>query len=162
MDKYKVVQKCEAKVQELRKLSKLGEIDEERLKGQQALAEAIQELTKLQHRTARNELEEFQNREKETQITITVQHSDTFLNSRDHLYWYKCFVRLFPRGDCAERCVERPNHLPSWRWCKTLLTRADSCLWRQDVEFIASLYNIQLRRAQVNAVEMFCRKTPFT
>ena len=43
--------------------------------------------------------------------------------------------------------------LPSWRWAKCLLTRADFNLWRLDVEFVASVYNIQLRREQVQAVE---------
>jgi hypothetical protein len=43
-----------------------------------------------------------------------------------------------------------------------LLTRADSSLWRQDVEFIASLYNVQLRRDQVYAVEACMRKQSFS
>ena len=62
-------------------------------------------------------------------------------------------MRLFPRGDCAERCLERPTHLPSWRWAKFLLTRGDFSLWRLDVEFVASLYNVFLRRDQISAVE---------
>ena len=54
---------------------------------------------------------------------------------------------------CAEKCLERLCHLPAWRWAKTLLTRADTSLWRQDVEFIASVYNLFLRREQIRAVE---------
>ena len=41
---------------------------------------------------------------------------------------------------------------------KTLLLRADSRLWSQDVEFVACLYNTQLRKEQVRAVEV-CYKT---
>ena len=62
-------------------------------------------------------------------------------------------MRLFPRGDCAEKCLERSTSLASWRWAKCLLTRADFALWRLDVEFIASLYNLFLRRDQIGAVE---------
>ena len=67
-------------------------------------------------------------------------------------------MRLFPRGDCAERCHERLTSLSSWRWAKCLLTRADADHWRTDVEFIASLYNIFLRRDQVSAVEAYYSK----
>ena len=62
-------------------------------------------------------------------------------------------MRLFPRGDCAETCLERSTSLASWRWAKCVLTRADFALWRLDVEFIASLYNLFLRRDQIGAVE---------
>ena len=62
-------------------------------------------------------------------------------------------MRLFPRGDCAERCVERLTHLPAWRWAKCLITRADFPHWRLDVEFVASLCNIFVRREQISAVE---------
>ena len=62
-------------------------------------------------------------------------------------------MRLFPRGDCAEKCHGRSTKLPSWRWAKCLLTRADFPYWRMDVEFTATVYNIFLRRDQVRAVE---------
>ena len=52
-----------------------------------------------------------------------------------------------------EKCFERKPSLPAWRWAKCLLTRADFCLWRFDVEFVATLYNIFLRRDQIQAVE---------
>ena len=39
------------------------------------------------------------------------------------------------------------------RWTKTLLTRCDTTLWRPDVEFIAAVYNVPLRREQDQAVE---------
>ena len=44
-----------------------------------------------------------------------------------------------------------------WRWATCLLTRKGFALWRQDVEFIATLYNVFLRRDQINAVEAFVR-----
>ena len=59
--------------------------------------------------------------------------------------------------------MRRESHpLSSWRWAKTLLTRADFPLWRQDVEFIASLYNVFLRRDQVGAVEMVMKTSAFS
>ena len=82
----------------------------------------------------------------------------TFLICRDPLFWHSCFVRLFPRGDCAERFSERLTFLPFGRWAECLLSRADADHWRTDVEFMASVYNIFLRRGQVNAVEAYCSK----
>eukprot|EP00973_Karenia_brevis_P044966 6226834-Karenia_brevis.AAC.1 len=84
------------------------------------------------------------------------------MSNNNPLFWFSCFVRLFPRGDCLERCNARPTRLPSWRWAKCLLTRADFNLWRLDVEFVASLYNIFLRREQIQAVEASCRSLHFT
>ena len=49
--------------------------------------------------------------------------------------------------------MDRSTPLASWQWAKCLLTRADFALWRLDVEFIASLYNLFLRRDQIGAVE---------
>ena len=54
---------------------------------------------------------------------------------------------------CVMRESSRDSSLSSWRWAKCLLTRADFSLWRLDVEFVATLYNVFLRRDQINAVE---------
>ena len=67
------------------------------------------------------------------------------MNNNGPLFWHSGFVRLFPRSDCAEKCKEREVQLASWRWGKTLLTRADFALRQQDAEFIASVYNVFLR-----------------
>ena len=79
--------------------------------------------------------------------------NSTFLKNTDPAFWFSCFVRLFPRGDCAERCGERLAPLSRARWVKCLLTRADAPQWRTDVEFVATLYNVLLRRDQMHAVE---------
>ena len=97
-----------------------------------------------------------------TDASLVVPHSGELLSSRDPLFWCSCFLRLFPRGDCAERCRDRLTHLPSWRWAKCLLTRGDFGLWRLDVEFVASLYNIFLRRDQISAVEACVRSNQLT
>ena len=85
----------------------------------------------------------------------------TFSN-KNLVFWFSCFVRLFPRGDCAEKCLERSTHAKSWRWAKCLLTRRGFSLWRQDVEFVASLYNAFLRRDQISAVELYFKLHTFT
>ena len=51
--------------------------------------------------------------------------------------------------------------MPS-RWAKTLLTRADCTKRRQDVEFVASVYNIHLKREQINAVEACTNSVSFS
>ena len=88
---------------------------------------------------------------------MTVTHSSTFLKNTDPFFWFSSFVRLFPRGDCLERCQERLTRLSSESWAKCLLDRADFPLWHQDVEFVASLYNVFLRRDQIRAVELGVR-----
>ena len=61
-----------------------------------------------------------------------------------------------------ERCQERPTFLSDFRWAKCLLTRADFPLWSKDVEFVASVYNVFLRRSQIRAVQLSWRKNPLT
>ena len=56
-----------------------------------------------------------------------------------------------------ERCPERRTRLEAERWAKVLMTRADVRVWSTDVELMATLYNILLRRDQVNAVEACIR-----
>ena len=127
-----------------------------------AVAEAADGLAKLQHKETRTKLNKLFRREQDESNAVEVFHPDKFLSNRDPFFWYYCFVRLFPRGDCAERCIQRSTHLPQWRWAKCLLSRAEFSLWRQDVEFVASLYNIFLRRDQVGAVEASLQKAALT
>ena len=153
MKRYKVAQACEDSLRRLKTSSDPGQ--KQRLEAQQAqaVAEAVQGLSKLLHRETKDKLKEFLQQEERSPEVLTVTHSSKFLNSRHPLFWYSGFVRLFSRGDCAEKCQERAQHLVAWRWAKTLLNRADISMFRQDVEFIASLYNIFLRRSQIDAVE---------
>ena len=82
----------------------MGESDKTavlRLQEATAVAEAVQELAKLRSREVRAQLDKFM----KTQMPdepLSIAHSDTFLNNRDPLFWFSCFVRLFPRGDCCE------------------------------------------------------------
>ncbi len=65
-------------------------------------------------------------------------------------FWPHCFVDLFFRGDCQERVATgRQTFLPGFRWAKCLLTRHDFRGWSTNIEFVVSLYNILLRRAQM-------------
>ena len=66
-------------------------------------------------------------------------------------------MRLFSRGDCQETCRERRTKLPHERWIKCLLTRQDFPLFRMDGEFVASAYNVFLRRDQMSAVEAYAQ-----
>ena len=138
-----------------------------------AVAAAVEALAQLHNKETRKKLDDFiasQNEASSASLssesvdanTLIIPHAATFLNNKDPLFWYSCFVRLFPRGDCAERCPQRPTHLSSVRWVKTLLTRADFSLWRQDVEFIASAYNVFLRREQLFAVEASMHHVSFS
>ena len=111
-----------------------------------ATAAAVEELAKLHHRETIDKLKTFLQGERGEQANLTVMHSESFLSTQSPTFWCACFVRLFPRGDCSEVCPGRPTVLPRWRWAKSLLTRADAPHLRRGVEFVASLYNIFLRR----------------
>jgi hypothetical protein len=158
MKKYKIAQLCTQELERLRRAG--GDSDQTALQKERAVAvaTAVEALSKLHNEAIHKKLDELAATEK-AQSKIEVCLKDKiFLNNHNPLFWYSCFVRLFPRGDCAERCSERPTHLPSWKWAKCLLTRADTDHWRTDVEFIASLFNIFLRRDQVNAVEIYYKR----
>ena len=127
----------------------------------EAVAAAVEALSELHSKEVRAKLERFV-RLQPNDNRFVMPHDESILNNRDPLFWFSGFVRLFPRGDCAERCAQRPTQLSSWRWAKTLLTRADFPLWRQDVEFVSSVYNVHLRRAQVHAVEVSTQQANFT
>ena len=165
MKKYKVAQQCD---DQLRRPELQGDASERhKLLRDKALAiaEAVDALAKLHHKETIAKLKDLLYADQGQNASLKVTFSDTFLNNSDPLYWCKCFMRLFPRGDCQERCLDsegnqkRLTPLPSWRWAKCLLTRADFALWRLDVEFVASLYNVFLRRDQIWAVEASMKGT---
>ena len=159
MKKYKVAQKCE---EALNKLDKEGSnTAKEDLIRQKtmAIAAAVDGLAKLHHKDTRAKLAEITCKDRAQEPLLKVGLTNEFLNNRDPSFWCWSFMRLFPRGDCAERCEARPSFLPSWRWAKGLLMRADFVLWQCDVEFVASLYNVFLRRDQVSAVEAFYKSS---
>ena len=162
MKKYKVAQICEEELAQLEAAKELTLAQEKSGERLRAVAEAVQALAKLHHRDTLKQLSDFANLEKEHTAELVVPHSNDFLSSRDPLFWFSCFVSLFPRGDCAERCAARLQHLPPKQWVKSLLTRADSSMWRCDVEFVACVYNIFLRREQINAVEAYIRSPSMT
>ena len=117
-----------------------------------AVAAAVDALVKLHTKETMDKLMAFAQQDASGQINMSIRFSDSFLRSSDPSFWFRCFVRLFPRGDCMQRCSERTSLLSEKRWTKCLLTRVDFRLWSCDVEFVASLYNIQLRNSQIHAV----------
>ena len=163
MAKYKVAEVCDMDLARLDAERDKSKIDLKKAQKVKAVAEAVEALGDLHHKETMAKLKEFvaQNRSVDT-ASLVISHSADFFRSNDPLFWFSCFVRLLPRGDCAQKCLERSGpHLPAWRWAKCLLTRADFPLWRQDVEFVASLYNFFLRRDQIGAVEAYAASAPF-
>ena len=186
MLKYDVQQKCE---EELYRLRNTGKVDEKQLAAERlnrATAAAVGALAELRGKEVREQLQAFIDRQDKAAMatsssqcasgdngssevgpqkdkhTLYISHQNTFLNNWNPLFWHNCFVSLFPRGDCAEICRERSSKLTPNKWSKTLLTRADTPLWRQDVEFVASMYNVHLRRDQIRAVQMCVESAWFT
>ena len=162
MENYKIAQHCDAEIKQLLRRGNQTDITTKKIQKNEAILIAVDELSKLRHKETMDKLKEFVHREQNIDGKVPISLSDHLLSSRNPAFWCHCFMRLFPRGDCAERNPARTTSLPSWRWAKTLLTRSDSSSWRQDVEFIASVYNVFLRRDQINAVEMAVRSVAFT
>jgi hypothetical protein len=158
MTKYKVAQACENELERLKDECEPAKKDDLRAQHAVALAEAVQGIAELTHAEYHSKLSKWASRDREGRATLKITHDKEFLSSRDASFWGACFVRLFPRGDCQENCRERKTRLPHGRWIKSLLTRQDAQLWRMDVEFVASVYNIFLRRDQMRAVEAHVRK----
>ena len=141
MTNYKVAQQCD---EELHRLAAThgdsAKIDLQLLNRATAIAVAVDALSKLQHKEVKKKLKELvEEQEKEVCKIQTVVHDTTFLKNTDPAFWFACFVRLFPRGDCAERCRERAVALSPWQWVRCLLKRADAPQWRTNVEFVAAL-----------------------
>ena len=158
MKKYKVAQCCEEELARPRADPEESKKEALRVQRMLAISEAVEALSSLTHRETRAKLAAFAARDRGVDgEAMRVPRAQEFLSNSDPLFWYSCFVRLFPRGDCLEKWAVRSSALPSWRWAKCLLTRADCSLWRKDVEFVASVYNIFLRRDQVSAVEATMR-----
>ena len=139
---YKVAQDCKkelARLGDVENKSKLQDLQEKECR---AVAAAITGIAELRSKEVRKELEKFAAMEADKKEVLLIEHGDQFLSSSDPSFWGACFLRLFPRGDCAEKCPPRQSRLSSREWAKHLLMRADFKLWRMDVEFVASLYNI--------------------
>ena len=128
----------------------------------EATAEAVQLLSRLHHRETLKKLREHAARERGDTPAVQISHGQEFLSSRAEHFWSSCFLRLFPFGDCAEKCRTRPTALPSERWSKCLLSRTDTRRWRCDVEFVATAYNVSLRRNQISAVQAYMRSHKFS
>ena len=162
MRHYKIAQKCDEELAKLNKKGNETQRQEQLHKRLSAIAHAVNGLGKLQHQDTIEKLRKIICAENAEASQIKVGLSSEFLNNRDPMFWCWSFMRLFPRGDCSERCPERTSYLPQWRWAKCLLMRQDFTLWRLDVEFVASLYNVFLRRDQINAVEISMKSSPLS
>ena len=112
-------------------------------------------LSRLANKETISKLEEFHRLLEQKHAPFRLEHRDQPLSSFAADFWTQCFVDLFYRGDCQERLsVRRPTFLPDFLWPKCLLSRADFRGWRMNVEFVACVYNILLRRDQLRAVHM--------
>ena len=131
------------------------------LEGLKAVAAAVKALVRLNHADIKRQLIEFHRSLSKPVPQVAVEYSSTILSNFDTDFWSSCFVDLFYRGDCQERVPgNRRAWLVDFKWAKCLLTRADFAGWRTNLEFVASLYNVLLRRAQMRAVHLVVVKQP--
>ena len=132
----------------------------------QSVHATVAALSRLAHEDVRKRLEEFHRLARGMKTAVLLGHDREFLSSFDSDFWPSCFVHLFPRGDCQERVPKyrqrnRHRYLPPFIWAKVLLTRSDYRGWRMDVEFIACVYNVFLRREQMRSVYLATQREDF-
>ena len=114
MKKYKIAQVSAAELKRLDAIKEKSLV--EQLKQQQALAvaEAAQGIADLHQADVKKKLLEFANQQhNSSNEKLDIPYDEQFLRSADPTFWSSCFVRLFCRGDCAEKCFERPVPLAS-------------------------------------------------
>jgi len=153
MDKYNVLEKLEAKVN-------AGGSDHcarSKLKLEQdlALVQAVEALRKLHEAKAMKKLEQYQlwldggdpKGDDDKKKTLQVPHSATLMNSFSADFWVYCFTDLFYRGDFRET-----KSLGLRKWARLLLRRRDFLGWTSSKEFVATAYNVCIRRWESNTV----------
>ena len=140
----------------LKQAQAAGDVEEAsrlKLEDVKAVAAAVKALQDLHNEQIKKELERFHNELESAIPRANVLRREDVLSSFASEFWHDCFVDLFFRGDCQERVPGgRPTKLPDFLWAKCLLSRHDNTAWRTSLEFVASLYNILLRRSQMRAV----------
>ena len=73
-----------------------------------AIAAAVEALAELHHKETLSKLKQFAAQDRSTGMTsVIIEHSAEYLSNKDPLFWFSCFVGLFPRGDCAMNCPQR-------------------------------------------------------
>ena len=87
-------------------------------------------------------------------LQTQLPHGSAPLDSYLPGYWSYCHPTLFPYGLGVDG-LDRPVSLNDRGWARSLLLRADrmgSHAWSRDLEFVASLYSIMLRRRLLRSV----------
>ena len=110
MRKYKVAQVCARELARLRKTCTCDEKAALQAREAAAVAEAVKELSKFHGAEARAKLQKWV-QSSGVDDRCTIPHSAELLSNRDPMFWFSCFVRLFPRGDCGETLEQRPRQL---------------------------------------------------
>ena len=155
MRQYGVMQRCDEEFAKIRQggmqTTAAEDLQIERLRAVEATVHALQAITNKDMRAKLDAAAMYLDR---GAPDVLVTHRQQFLSNFEADFWASCFLDLFPRGDCQERSP-RKKHCPEWKWAKTLVTRVDNRRWRRSHEFVASLYNVRLRRSQIRAVKLF-------
>ena len=95
MEKYKVAQQAREELARLDPVEHQSEIDLQKRREAEAVAEAVEGIAQLQHRDVLKKLEEFAQAQSSARKALSIAHEDEFLPTGDPLFWFKCFVRLF-------------------------------------------------------------------
>ena len=84
---------------------------------------------------------------------VSLTAGETLLKSTADCFWQRCFVEVFPRGDCGEN--DRRTRVHPFRgreYSGHLVEMFDKPWFREHKELTASFFKFFVRRDQMNAV----------
>ena len=133
--------------------------EEERQKSLELQVEDIcrarQALERLSGPKLREELEARMADAKDTQsiCKVGITAGETLLKSHADSFWQRCYVEIYPRGDCGENDRDTRKHRFQGReYSGHLFELFDKPWFREHKELNASFYKFFVRRDQMNAV----------
>ena len=138
--------------------------EEERLKSLELEVEDVcrarQAVERLSGSKLREEIEAYVADAKDTQsiCKVGVHAGTTLLKSYGESFWQRCYVEIYPRGDCGENDGDTRKHRFQGReYSGHLFELFDKPWFREHKELNASFYKFFVRRDQMDAVNIELR-----
>ena len=164
----------------LRQVQRLMEVHDDLLEHEKAAASASNEserltclqlqlddignarraLAKLSGSKIEDELKAYMAHAADTQniCRVSIASGQTLLKSNAESFWQRCYVEIFPRGDCGENDRNtRAHRLSDRQYSGHMLEMMDKPWFREHKEFTASFYYFLVRRDQMSKVGLRIR-----
>ena len=124
------------------------------------IGNARRALAKLSGSKIEDELKAYLAHAEDTQsiCRVSIASGQTLLKSNAESFWQRCYVEIFPRGDCGENDRNtRAHRLSDRQYSGHMLEMMDKPWFREHKEFTASFYYFLVRRDQMSKVGLRIR-----